>query len=149
MVPIARRSGLNERGQALVEYAVIVALVGACLVAILGLVGRATRRAYDVTTSTIAAPSAPAYPAGGGGGGGSGGGGLSGSVRVIPASSGEPPDSAGQAGSQDSVTESHASRYTRPPSVPPGRPLPASTRVTPPLLRTRLSFNRSGVRLAV
>lgn len=105
MVPIARRSARNERGQALVEYAVIVALVGACLVAILGLVGRATRRAYDLTASSISPPAASAFPAGGGGG--SGGGGLSGSVRAIPVSSGQPAgqpaDSAAQAAAEDST----------------------------------------------
>jgi Flp pilus assembly pilin Flp len=43
----------NERGQALIEYAAIVAVVGACLVAILGLVGRATNRAYERTASAV------------------------------------------------------------------------------------------------
>jgi Flp pilus assembly pilin Flp len=43
----------NERGQALIEYAAIVAVVGACLVAILGLVGRATNRAYERTSSAV------------------------------------------------------------------------------------------------
>jgi Flp pilus assembly pilin Flp len=43
----------NERGQALIEYAAIVAVVGACLVAILGLLGRATNRAYDRTASAV------------------------------------------------------------------------------------------------
>jgi Flp pilus assembly pilin Flp len=43
----------NERGQALIEYAAIVAVVGACLVAILGLVSRATNRAYERTASAV------------------------------------------------------------------------------------------------
>jgi Flp pilus assembly pilin Flp len=43
----------SERGQALIEYAAIVAVVGACLVAILGLVGRATNRAYERTASAV------------------------------------------------------------------------------------------------
>jgi Flp pilus assembly pilin Flp len=106
VVPIARLSAVNERGQALVEYAVIVAIIGACLVAILGLVGRATRNAYDRTSSSISNQTPAAYPAQGGGG--MGGGGLSGSVRVIPASAGEPPDSTGGAGSPDSAAASHS-----------------------------------------
>jgi Flp pilus assembly pilin Flp len=43
----------NERGQALIEYAAIVAVVGACLVAILGLLGRATNRAYERTSTAV------------------------------------------------------------------------------------------------
>lgn len=111
MVRIARRSAINERGQALVEYAVIVAIIGACLVAILGLVGRATRNAYDRTSTSISNRTTSGYPAPGGGGMGggvTGGGGLSGSVRVIPASAGPPPDSTGGAGSPDSAAGSQS-----------------------------------------
>jgi len=57
----------GERGQALVEYAVIVAVIGACLAAILGLVGGATRRAYERTASTVSLQASRSYPAGGGG----------------------------------------------------------------------------------
>jgi len=56
----------NERGQALIEYAAIVAVVGACLVAILGLVGRATNRAYERTASAVSVGK-PGYQGGGGG----------------------------------------------------------------------------------
>ena len=59
----------NERGQALIEYAAIVAVVGACLVAILGLVGRATNRAYERTASAVS-EGKPGFQGGGGGGGG-------------------------------------------------------------------------------
>jgi Flp pilus assembly pilin Flp len=104
VVRIAHRSAINERGQALVEYAVIVAIIGACLVAILGLVGRATRNAYDRTSSSISNRTTSGYPAQGGGG--MGGGGLSGSVRVVPASAGDPSDSTGGAGSPDSAAAS-------------------------------------------
>ena len=55
----------NERGQALIEYAVIVAVVGACLVAILGLVGRATNRAYERTSSAVSTGK-PGYQSTGG-----------------------------------------------------------------------------------
>lgn len=62
MVPKLRQSLLTERGQALVDYAIIVALIGACLVAIIGLVGRATRNAYDRSASTISNQNS-SYPA--------------------------------------------------------------------------------------
>jgi Flp pilus assembly pilin Flp len=55
----------NERGQAIFEYAMIVALVGACLVAILGLVGRATNRAYQRTTSAVTFGGSAGYSGGG------------------------------------------------------------------------------------
>ena len=71
----------NERGQAIVEYAIIVALVGACLVAILGLVGDVTKTAFRNTSTVVRQASAPV---GGGGGGGAHG---------IPASSPGEPDS--------------------------------------------------------
>jgi Flp pilus assembly pilin Flp len=56
----------NERGQALIEYAAIVAVVGACLVAILGLVGRATNRAYERTASAVSVGK-PGFQGSGGG----------------------------------------------------------------------------------
>ncbi len=103
MTRLPFQSPNSERGQALVEYAMIIALVGACLVAILGLVGHAARNTYDRSASQLAHQTNAGYGAGGGSGpvgssGGSGGGGP----RVIPAStsaadggvSGTPPDSA-------------------------------------------------------
>jgi Flp pilus assembly pilin Flp len=60
-------SRTRERGQALVEYALVVALVGACLVAILGLVGRATHNAYERTTSAVSRGASTGYSAGSGG----------------------------------------------------------------------------------
>jgi Flp pilus assembly pilin Flp len=107
VVPIDRRSGSNERGQALVEYAVIVALIGACLVAVLGLVGRATRNAYEQTSTTVSEQTSSGGYLGGGGGGG---GGFSANVHVIPAGSDAPPDSLAGAGSQDSATAARSTR---------------------------------------
>ena len=72
----------SERGQALAEYAIIVALVGACLVAILGLVGGAAKNAVNNTSTAVRQASAPA-------------GGGSGSVPAIPASSPAEPDHSG------------------------------------------------------
>ena len=79
---------LNRRGQALIEYAAIVAVVGACLVAILGLVGRATHRAYDRTASAVSEGKS-GFQGGGGGGILTG---TSSGVRPRPAAE-PPPDS--------------------------------------------------------
>jgi Flp pilus assembly pilin Flp len=45
-----------------VEYATIVAIVGVCLVAILGLIGRATGRAYDRTAAAVSLQANSGYP---------------------------------------------------------------------------------------
>lgn len=58
----------NRKGQALVEYVLLVALVAACLVAILGLTRDAARGAFARTSVKIT----PVAPAGFGGGPGSG-----------------------------------------------------------------------------
>ena len=83
----------NERGQALIEYAAIVAVVGACLVAILGLVGRATNRAYERTASAVS-QGKPGFE-------GTGGGILTGisssGRRADQAPAESPPDSAASA----------------------------------------------------
>lgn len=99
------RSTLNRRGQALSEYAVLVAMVGMGLVVILGLFGRATKHAWQRSEtqfangdpSTASAPS-PA-PAGGGGGT------VSGSVQPTP----PPPSSAPTPPPKQSSSDSSAS----------------------------------------
>ena len=87
---IIRRS---ERGQALLEYATIVALIGTCLVAILGLVGNATRKTFDRTSSPLMRQASV------GGAGGSGHG-----VPAIPASDPGEPDSSGAGGADPDST---------------------------------------------
>ena len=74
----------HERGQALVEYATVIALVGVCLAAILGLVGNATKKAFEHTSSTVD-PHASQPVVGGGGG--------SGGVRGMPGGAPADPDS--------------------------------------------------------
>jgi Flp pilus assembly pilin Flp len=97
----------NERGQALIEYAAIVAVVGACLVAILGLVGRATNRAYERTAAAVSVGK-PGYQ------GGSGGVILTGTSSAQrrggrdPAE--PPPDSAASAESEEAAGETTDTR---------------------------------------
>ena len=93
----------DERGQALVEYAMVIALVGACLVFILGVVGNAAHHAFARSSAELS--NATPKPQGGGGAGGSGvvlvgssGGGHSGPRPTVP-----PPDSA--SGEPDDSTE--------------------------------------------
>ena len=57
----------KDRGQAIVEYAAVIALIGVCLVAILSLVGNATKKASNErarrSTATRASPPAAAREA--------------------------------------------------------------------------------------
>ena len=104
MVLPSRSSRCGERGQALVEYAAVVALIGACLVAILGLVGRSTRHAYEQTSATMSHATVAGYGSRSGGGvvliGSS-----PGRPRVTPETAGAPSDSSGAA-SSDSASGS-------------------------------------------
>jgi Flp pilus assembly pilin Flp len=99
----SRSPRCSERGQALVEYAAIVALIGACLVAILGLIGRSTQHAYEQTSATMTSATAGGYGAGGGAGGGAI---LVGSSParppVNPETAGATPDSSVAVGPSDS-----------------------------------------------
>jgi Flp pilus assembly pilin Flp len=80
----------NRRGQGLIEYVLIVTLVGCCLVAILGLASTTTRNMYSRTTATINRTTSTGY---GSGGGGAGLGGWSGSgVGTAPAEPHHPHD---------------------------------------------------------
>ena len=99
MVQARPFSRANERGQALIEYAAIVAVVGACLVAILGLVGRATNRAYEQTAAAVSLGK-PGHQGASGVilTGTSSGGGRGGRGPAEP-----PPDSAAGAGSEEAA----------------------------------------------
>ena len=108
MDTIGSRSVSNRRGQALAEYAMLVAIVGMGLVVILGIFGRATKQAWQRSESSFSQAAPPA--SGGGGsvadGSSSGGGSASGAVRHEPPT---PPknksaaDSTGGSGSADSL----------------------------------------------
>jgi Flp pilus assembly pilin Flp len=83
----------NRKGQALMEYVLLIALVATCLVAILGLTRKAANDAYARTSVKLG-------PMGGGGFGSSGGSwrpSADGAPTPAPADSagGEPPDSSG------------------------------------------------------
>jgi Flp pilus assembly pilin Flp len=83
-----RRSRPNQHGQALSEYAMLVAIVGMGLVVILGLFGRATKQAWQHSENTFAQEPVAYGGGGGGGGGGSSGrpysGGVAGDVQHTP-----------------------------------------------------------------
>ena len=105
MVLPSRSSRRSERGQALVEYAAIVALIGACLVAILGLVGRSTKQAYEQTSATVSRATVAGYGTGSGSSAGGSAVLISTSPdrpQVTPETAGTPADSSG-AGSSDSA----------------------------------------------
>ena len=108
------RPVLNRRGQALSEYALLVAVVGMGLVVILGLFGRATKQVWQNSESKFADEPAVASgggsgaPYAGGGGTSSGGSSVSGAVHHTPPSSppkNDPSDSTGSA-SADSLGSS-------------------------------------------
>jgi Flp pilus assembly pilin Flp len=99
------RSGMNRQGQAMAEYAALVALVGVALVVILGVFGQATKHAWDRSASNFA-DNPPTVASGGGGAPYNGGGASSGGVRYTPASrpSTDPTGPAKKAGSPDSTS---------------------------------------------
>ena len=108
--PTGSRSVSNRRGQALSEYAMLVAIVGMGLVVVLGLFGRATKHAWQKSESNFAEASPPASGGGGavygGGGSSSGGGSASGAVRHEPSTPPKkksPADSTADSGSADSL----------------------------------------------
>jgi Flp pilus assembly pilin Flp len=116
------RSVLSRRGQALSEYAVLVAIVGMGLVVIIGLFGRATRQVWQRSESKFAgepavasgAPSPAPSPLP------SGGGAASGSVQPTPPPSAPPPGKP----KQDSGDSSSAAADSS--GASPGDPLGGS-----------------------
>jgi Flp pilus assembly pilin Flp len=98
LVTISRAAPLSERGQGLVEYAIILALIGVGLIVILGFLGRTTRNVYDQTASAIGGQTGSPASSGGPGGG----------VGVTPASPGNASDSTSGAGSTGPDASAHA-----------------------------------------
>jgi cytoskeletal protein RodZ len=113
------RSTLNRRGQALSEYAVLVAMVGMGLVVILGLFGRATRHAWQRSETQFANgdPSVASAPAGGGGA-------VSGSVQPTPppppSSTADPSPKQDPSDSSSSAADSLGAGPDNPIGVTPG-----------------------------
>jgi len=104
------RPVLDRRGQALSEYAMLVAVVGMGLVVILGLFGRATKHVWQSSETQFA--DAPGAGAGGpgrtpytGGGTASRGGAVSGDVQHTPPAppKKDPADSTSNPASADSL----------------------------------------------
>lgn len=117
------RPVLNRRGQALSEYALLVAVVGMGLVVILGLFGRATKQVWQNSESKfadepgLASGGGSSAPYAGGGGSSSGGGAVSGDVHHTPPSKPPKNDSSDSAGSASA--DSLGSSPDAPPDVPP------------------------------
>lgn len=116
-----RRATLNQRGQALSEYAMLVAMVGMGLVVILGLFGRATKHVWQSNESQFAngdpsVASAPS-PAPGGGSGI-----VSGSVHPTPSPSTAPasPPKRDSSDSSSAAADSLGVSPNDPTGLPPG-----------------------------
>jgi cytoskeletal protein RodZ len=108
------RSTLNRRGQALSEYAMLVAMVGMGLVVILGLFGRVTKQAWQKSESKFAdEPSVAATPSPAPYGGG---GAASGSVQPTP----PPPSTPAPPPKKDSSDSSSAADSL---GAPPDNPI--------------------------
>lgn len=102
------RSRAGERGQALLEYAMIIALIGMGLVVMLNVMGGAVRNTYQRTSDSVSRQTM------GAGGGGGGSGSVSVSVhptQVTPPSPSEPPDSTGEGDSHDALATTHTSSH--------------------------------------
>jgi len=118
------RSVSNRRGQALSEYAMLVAVVGMGLVVILGLFGRATKQVWQNSESKFA--DAPGVASGGSGpspytgGGGTASGGSSASGGS-PASGVVPPTPP-QNDPSDSTNSASADSLGSAPDSTPGVP---------------------------
>ena len=116
------RSVLNRRGQALSEYAMLVAIVGMGLVVILGLFGRATKQAWQKSESKFAdEPSVASAGPSPAPSGGAGGGVVSGGVQhTPPPSSTPPPPKQDPSDSSSSAADSLGAPLDNPNDVPTG-----------------------------
>jgi len=99
---VRQPSRQTERGQAIAEYVLLVALIGVCLALVLAMVSKAASRAYHQSTVSLQ-QQVPNYGSGGGGGvvlvGSSSGGG--GGVKVPPASDSDSTGSGDSGGATD------------------------------------------------
>lgn len=114
----------NRRGQALSEYAMLVAIVGMGLVVILGLFGRATKQVWQNNERKFADEPAPVsggtggapYTGGGGSAGASSGGGVASSGGRPHAP--PPPPKNDAADSTSASADSVGSSPDTPPDIP-------------------------------
>src|SRR5919201_845641 len=101
---ITRRLATEQRGEAMVEYALVMGLIAAGLVVLLVLFRNAAGRSLDRTASAVSGAAGNGYGGSGGSGGGSGGGsswqGAGASVRPVAAAA--QGDSAGEGSRADS-----------------------------------------------
>jgi Flp pilus assembly pilin Flp len=91
----------SQRGQGLVEYVALVALIGTALVLVMGLVGQVTSNAYRNTATAVSRETGHPY-----GGSGSGAGGNSGTPYIpvsAPPKRRPPPDSTSTSGTPDDL----------------------------------------------
>jgi Flp pilus assembly pilin Flp len=84
---VRQASRQTERGQAIGEYMLLVALIGVSLVLVLALVSKAASRAYHQSTVSLE-HEVPNYGSSGSGGAGGGAGGGGGGVVLVGSSGG-------------------------------------------------------------
>ena len=97
MALLTAKCGIGERGQALLEYAALVAVIGIGIVAVLGLIGHVTSNAYQRSANSVAVQVGSGQAFGGG----------APALRIIPAGSRPPSDSASADPDSAGTTQAH------------------------------------------